>query len=424
VTVGAGRRVTASPIRLTPFATISGRVLDENGDPVAGAAVTACRIVFQSFTREWHGGETATTNQRGEFRLFDIEPGAWVLKVHKRLKPPAATGQIHGALPEMDYPDSYHPGVHTPEEAEPLLLAGGAQLADVSLRVRKTRVFHVRGKVAGGAPASIRDLNDTWTVEIKPDGTFDIGGFPSGRYRLVAESGAARSTVQEVTVQNRDVDGLAFHIDGAIGIAGAVEGMADKADSIRVWLEPADTLGGNRAVQVSPDGRFTLAGLAPQRYRVSTRGPDGTYLKSVRFGPQDVSDSGVIEVVPGAGPLTLGFATDTGGVAGTVIAAGASELPVYVTIAPTGANGERLDRIEFTQVEDADGAFELYDMPPGDYTILACETTDVSLPQFPGFRKLFEGRSEAVTVRPGERASVRLKVISAAEAAEARTKLR
>jgi hypothetical protein len=344
--------------------------------------------------------------------------------VRKRLVPLTATGRVHNPLPETDYPDTYRPGASAPVDAEPLLLAPGAHLTDIDLRLRKVRVFHIRGKVTGASSASIRDLAEVWTVQIKPDATFDIAGFPAGRYRLVAESDGARSAVQEVTVQNRDVDGVEFQIAPAIEVAGKVEGIADKADTVRVWLEQPGAASGSRGFTVRADGSFAMMGLVPQSYRVSARPPDGMYLKSVRLGARDVSDTGIIDVVPGAGPMTLGFASDTGSLAGTVVSAGPSELPVYVIIVPAGAQAERLDRVEFTQEEDASGAFELDDIPPGEYQVLACETTDASLPEYPGFRKLFEARLENVTVRPGERANVRVKVISAAEAAEARTKLR
>jgi hypothetical protein len=424
VTVSPGQPVSAPPIRLTPFGTISGRVLDENGDPIPGATIFAVHAVFRQFVRSFENGESVTSDARGEYRLFDIEPGPWLLKVRKRLVPLTVTCRVHNALPETDYPDTYRPGASAPVDAEPLLLAPGAHLTDIDLRLRKVRVYHIRGKVTGAASASIRDLAESWTVQIKPDATFDIAGFAAGRYRLVAESDGARSAVQEVTVQNRDVEGVEFQVAAAIEVAGTVEGIADKPDTVRVWLEQPGATSGSRGFLVRADGGFVLLGLAPQAYRVSARPPDGMYLKSVRLGPRDVSDTSVIDVVAGAGPLTLGFASDTGSVAGTAVSDGPSELPIYVIIVPTGTQAERLDRVEFTQVEDASGAFELYDIPPGEYQVLACETADASLPQYPGFRKLFEGRSETVTVRPGERATVRLKVISAADAAEARTKLR
>jgi hypothetical protein len=424
LTVASGQRVKDLAVRLTPLSTISGRVLDENGDAIVGADVYAMRYRFQAAGKELIRGEATTTNQRGEYRLFDVEPGPWLLKVHKRLIPPTATGRVHGALPEMDYPDSYHPGARTPAEAEALLVAPGAQLTDIDLRLRKVRVFHVRGKVSGTAPVNIRDVDDGWTVRVKPDGTFDIAGFPPGRYRLVSESGAGRSAIREVMVEKRDVDGVAFQIEPAIEITGAVEGVTEKLDQFRLWLEPVGIASGNRNTQIQANGAFTLAGLAPQAYNVSVRTPDGMYLKSVRLGTEDISGTAVVNVVPGAGPLIIGFASDVGSVTGVALSSTASAVPVYVSIAPTGAFAGRADRVQFTQVEDAGGAFELYDTPPGEYRVLACETADASITESAEFRKFFEGRSEAVTVRAGEHPSVRLHVISAAEVEDARSRLR
>jgi hypothetical protein len=314
--------------------------------------------------------------------------------------------------------------VRTAAEAETLLVAPGAQLTDIDMRLRKVRVFHVRGKVSGPPPVTIRDVNDGWTVHVKPDGAFDIAGFAPGRYRLASESDAGQSPVQEVPVEKRDVDGLAFQIEPAIEITGSVEGVTEKLDQFRVWLEPRGLTSGSRNAQLQANGLFTVGRLSPQAYAVSARTPDGTYLKSVRFGTEDISATAIVNIVPGAGPLILGIAADVGSVTGVALSAGASAVPVYVTIAPTGASAGRADRVQFTQVEDAGGAFELYDTPPGEYRILACETADASITESAEFRKLFEARSEAVTVRAGEHPSVRLQVISAAEVEDARSKLR
>jgi hypothetical protein len=247
VVVAAEQRVRDLTVRLTPLATISGKVLDENGGAVSGADVYAVRQRFRSTGKDFTNGEAAITNNRGEYRLFDVEPGPWLLKFRKSLTPSAATGQVHGALPEVDYPASHHPGVRTGAEAETLFVAPGAQLTGIDLHLRKVRVFHVRGKVVGPTPARIHDLDDRWSVQVKPDGTFDIAGFSSGRYRLGGEAGGALSTVQEVTVEGRDVDGLIFRIEPAPGGTGSV------------WPELA------RAATAGKDGRFEFRDLAPGR---------------------------------------------------------------------------------------------------------------------------------------------------------------
>jgi Carboxypeptidase regulatory-like domain len=423
VVLAAEQRVRDVSVRITPLATISGRVHDENGEPVAGADVYAVRQRFRSTGKDLINGEAATTNYRGEYRLFDVEPGPWLLKVRKRVTPPAATGEVHGALPEMDYVTAYHPGVRNTADAETIFAAPGAQLTGIDLRLQKVRVFHVRGKIAGPTPARIHDLDDSWSVQVKSDGTFDIAGFPAGRYRLGAEAGGALSTVHEVTIESRDVDGLILRIEPAPGITGTVEGVPAGAENIRVNLEPVAGMAANRNIPVSTAGAFALAGVPAQPFRVSARTPEGLYLKSVHYGPLDVSGTAIIDVAPGV-PLVLTFAADPGVVDGTVTSAAPADLPTWVTIAPTGAFEGRLDRIQSLLLDDPAGAFELADIPPGDYRIFACETFFADLPESPEFRKLFEGRSESVMVRPGEHQSVRIKVIPAADVEDARRKLR
>jgi hypothetical protein len=383
------------------------------------------RYRFRPSGKELIAGETVRSNQRGEYRLFDVEPAAWMLTVRKGLKAPAVTGTVHGALPEMDYVPTYHPGVRTAVEAETITVAPGAQLTGIDLRLRKVRVFHVRGRVTGapaGVQPTVQDLDDSWTVHTKPEGTFDIAGFPAGRYRMAAEAGGGRSAVKEVTVANRDVDGVVFHIEPAINIEGTVEGIPNP-EAVGIWTQPVGSSSEHRTA-VRAGGGFTLPDLLPQPYRISARPPDGIYLKSIRFGPRDVSATGVIDITPGAGPLTLTVASDPGIVTGTAAAATPGDAPVHVVIAPTRTYEGRLDWIQYVQIDSPDGSFELDDVPPGDYRLLACETSDVDLAQSPEFRKAFEDRSEAITIHSKQKQSVRLKVIPAADVEEVRRRLR
>ena len=65
--------------KLTPHSVIAGRVIDETGEPVAGASVRAIRYGYQYGRGRKQAIQTgsATTNDLGEYRLFGLAPGRY-----------------------------------------------------------------------------------------------------------------------------------------------------------------------------------------------------------------------------------------------------------------------------------------------------------------------------------------------------------
>lgn len=68
-------------IRLTPAGTVSGRILDEFGQPALGIPVQLLRPAYNVQGRNYQAMGTATANDRGEYRLFGITPGRYYLNI-------------------------------------------------------------------------------------------------------------------------------------------------------------------------------------------------------------------------------------------------------------------------------------------------------------------------------------------------------
>ena len=59
---------------------VSGRILDEFGEPVADASVTAMRMQYSSGKRRLvPAGRASMTTDLGQFRLFGLPPGAYLI---------------------------------------------------------------------------------------------------------------------------------------------------------------------------------------------------------------------------------------------------------------------------------------------------------------------------------------------------------
>jgi hypothetical protein len=377
---------------------------------------------------------SATTNDRGEYRILGLKPGRWYVRVSKTVAYAAATGRVHRAGTEEEYGYTFYPGVAREEEAGQVDLAAGAEVR-VDVPIGKKRTYHARGTVIDGrsgqpAVKARVAFEGQCYVETRADGTFDCRGITAGSYRMMAEiKGNPRmlSPVREVSISDRDVDGLVFRLDPALtmqGMAVAEGAAAAKLAGTRVTLEPLGGFGETERAQIAADGSFTFANLAPQAYRVMVdRRSAGLYVKSLRLGNQDAAGDGRIDVAPGVAPLTLTFASDGGTVSGSVQSAGPGPAPLEVTLAPAGNRAGRADLVTTVEVE-ADGSFTIGSVAPGEYKVYAWELPDEALAEYPEFRKVLESKSAAVTVGAGERLQVHLTAITAEEMRQARSQLR
>lgn len=86
--VKAGQDVKDIAFRLTPAATIVGRISDTNGDPLPGVSVQAMRSTFDATgKRSLQPVGAAKTNDLGEYRLYWMNPGRYFVNANA-----AATG--------------------------------------------------------------------------------------------------------------------------------------------------------------------------------------------------------------------------------------------------------------------------------------------------------------------------------------------
>lgn len=78
-----GQQVTDVAFKLTPAATISGRVADSTGEPLTGVTVSVLRSTFDaSGKRTMQAVSSARTNDLGEYRLYWINPGRYFVNAN------------------------------------------------------------------------------------------------------------------------------------------------------------------------------------------------------------------------------------------------------------------------------------------------------------------------------------------------------
>ena len=126
-------------VALPRGSAVSGRILDEFGEPVADASVTAMRMQYAGGKRRLvPSGRSSTTNDLGQFRLFGLPPGEYYVSATLRtidamvmdMLGGAGAGGPTGSNSNSGYAATYYPGTPNPAEAQRIALAVGQELVD------------------------------------------------------------------------------------------------------------------------------------------------------------------------------------------------------------------------------------------------------------------------------------------------------
>jgi hypothetical protein len=147
ITLAAGQRVAAISIAIVPTGVISGRVLTGFGEPAS-----------KIFVRALKGSQVVTetrTNDLGEYRLFNLPPGAYVVAA-ERYQGPRIEGTTY-RVPTPPCPDCRGEGAFT------LGLVGvlktGGFIAPTALTNRTYPAVYFPGTT---------DLNAGQAIEVRP----------------------------------------------------------------------------------------------------------------------------------------------------------------------------------------------------------------------------------------------------------------
>jgi len=426
-------------LTLTPWSSVTGRVVDELGDPVQGASAQLLRLQFQDGRRRLVStGLTRTTDDRGMYRIFGVPPGQYILS--------ASAGDVSTAeLP--GYARTYYPGV-AEASSSPFLTIGAGQLqasADITLVRQSTARVSGIVRDAQGRPGLVGSLSlfpsqtasslaMSAGARVGDNGAFEFPNVPPGRYVIQAYRGTRnRSTegefgVLSVSVGERDVEGITIQatpgstIVGRLTFRGATPDAAPPRAGIDIEAVPFDPdlapLNGRAMADIRPDWSFVLAGISGPRRLEVTRTPPGWTLEEIRVRGIDVTDR----------PLTFG-----------TVAQSIDDVEVVLTDRVTRVTGTVRDRegraaagataIVFAPGRDrwyahsrymraatagSDGTFSVEGLPPGSYYVAAVASLPAGGPgawRDPAFLESLVAPSTNVAVGDGGRAAVNLAVI-------------
>jgi Carboxypeptidase regulatory-like domain len=201
-----GQAIDNVTIPMFHGASISGRVVDANGDLLDNAQVNVLKVPGAGRVgRPSQRGGTGT-DDRGEFRIGRLEAGTYIVQVTPRRQPsPSEMMMAPGAAtapPSAEPLPTYYPGAVAIDQAQPITLEKGQSVTDIDVVLSEGIPGVVNGVVTvanGSAPGESnsyvnvrRILSESMGYDgfsngtgVRPDGTFRLV-LPPGEYQLDA----------------------------------------------------------------------------------------------------------------------------------------------------------------------------------------------------------------------------------------------
>ena len=416
-------------------ATISGKIVDGDGDAMANVSVQAVRA----------GSRTG--------RFANLRAGNYLVSANALSHRPPKTNDTEPGKANLGYVPTYYPGTIDKGQAVPVEVHAGEE-TPVAITPLVSPTFSIRGTLPKPSGAKFTQLMlrsaDNGPVEhdpnaIREDGSFEIRDLLPGSYTaylmvvdiasLMAEGQQNRQPQMEVmrlgqpiVITNANVEGLRLvpetpgHVRGRFRMDKERKMDWSQLSVLLIAEDPSELMAGNlprgmTMARVQNDGSFDLPKVPAGEYRVSVTSNSNNladyYTKSVNLEGKDVADSG-LSVNGGTYSLDVVVCADGAMIEGTVVdAKGNPVADAAVVAAPNGERRKRFD-VFGEDKSDAQGHFKLRGLISGEYTVLAWEEPDGNV-RDPDFLDPWQDRGKKVQLDDAARKSVSVKVIAATD---------
>ena len=154
ITVVAGQDVSGIVIKLVPHSVITGKVTDEDSEPMFGASVNILEERYNRGRRTLIPRANGTVNDLGDYRSIPGLPaGRYFIAVEPRQEfgSPVTRTKQAGEEAERSFVTAYYPGVVDQNQAAPINLEAGQEARGIDVQIRKSPTVHIRGLVADKA---------------------------------------------------------------------------------------------------------------------------------------------------------------------------------------------------------------------------------------------------------------------------------
>jgi 5-hydroxyisourate hydrolase-like protein (transthyretin family) len=433
-----GEKVSDILFRLVAAAVITGRVTNEDGDPMQRIEVVALRRPSEEEMEDddesrRHKAQmapvaSAKSDDRGQYRIFGLKPGEYFVRAEDTFMPQGGRVPVEESfwlLRELgsEYAPVYFPGVIEASQAQviPLKAAEEAQ-ADVTMRRVKT--VEITGRVIGSTgPAanalvilepyegSRSDFERQDTTDEK--GSFRLRNIPEGTYYVLAllrDEGAPvyeSRARQKIEVTGDNVEGLTISLNAGVTIQGKLKldnSTSVPLDGIQVSLGSVEEDGQSGGFgQAKKDGSFEIKSVQEGGYAINLWGLDPkAYLKSARRGPDDLLEKGLQIEADSSGRIEMTIASDGAQLEGSVSDDDGPVIGARVRLVPDPLTPYNHLRIRPTTTDQL-GHFSLTTVAPGKYKLTA-------KPMVSSESAAYKSEPQSVTLSENDRKTVDMKL--------------
>jgi hypothetical protein len=423
-------------LAMTAMAAISGRVSDDNREPLPNLEVQVLQLGSDVQGRpEWRPIKTVTSNEKGEYRAAGLAPGEYYVRTVRKPSPDSLSLV------------TFFPGTADARSAAKVILREGEE-GNATFSVSPARTFSIGGTITGldssTRAAAVRlfvipqdsriprDM-DTLSRVLNGDagvgsGDFQLKGLLPGMYDLFVRHPDRLAKVS-LEIRDADIQDLRIPLEPGVDVKGRIKIEGDEATP--VTLEAEERVGPMTFTSGSAKGRFfltlrndfvagmfvakppvvnssensfTIPGVSAGVYGIGIQGTDTTrfYLADIRQDGRSVFDEGLQVSRRPIDSLEVVLGLDGGAVEGTVLTE--KKSPVFVVLAPQSSRRQNGSLYKTLGLADPSLPIKFSQVAPGLYTLFAFEVekSGASVPyRSPDFLPLYETQGVSVKIDKG-----------------------
>ena len=267
IALSAGETKEHVDITLRRLSAIAGRVVDDNGDPIEGAVINAMRLRPGAGRRFVATGSQRRTNELGRYRVYNLQPGDYVVS--------ASVGSVNGPAQSIipGYATTYFPGTMNAKDAQIIHVNASEDVPSIDFALIAVKTASILGQMIGadGAPfqggIQLSPSRRTGAVGggsvgamTYRDGRFEFPNVAPGDY-IIESTHNNEHGYAWVSVNGADVTGVIVQTQPGSSISGRLvfEGTSPAPGRISLVAVPVDPdvgTGGQPSATVRSDSTF------------------------------------------------------------------------------------------------------------------------------------------------------------------------
>lgn len=447
---------------LVPMSVIYGRIVDSDGNPISGLRVEALELSYDDLGRRvWaQSAFTKVTDDRGDFRLFQLKPGEYYIRAARRSNLLNINDGNTSQVADMSI--AYFPGVRRASLAQKIILnAGEPQFAGFT--VPKSDTHSISGRISNrvvndksvpmtsliviprDSEAPFEAHPNLLRLLVTPEGTngeFKIFNVPPGEYDIYAQSRISAGddgiyvASMSINVGKDDVAGLELELEPGVDLkgrvtiignqptksgapgsvppnpntssdtAGSVGGGSNSNEEFRILLQSLDNNpnGGRVSAAVDNSGNFIFRNISKGIYQITLAGKAqsrGGFVSDIRQGSESVLDTGFIVSKEIPAPLEVVFDPISSSIHGII--SGMKLGNAQIALIPETASRNNPALFKTAIVLNREGKFTILGVAAGRYHLFAWENSSSPTTLFrdPQFIEMHAAEGVSIKVERG-----------------------